>query len=105
MFDMVTLDDYHDINEVLFLLKKKVYIDKDELLLDDDEVLDEELMTFQVLTTSGKKGIIKELFLASPTNKIMRVQLDKEILVPLNSPLVKIDTKKKEILIDQMLEM
>ena len=35
----------------------------------------------------------------------MRVQLDKEILVPLNSPLVKIDTKKKEILIDQMLEM
>ena len=104
-FDMVTLDDYHDINEVLFLLKKKVYIDKEELLLDDNEVLDEELMTFQVLTTSGKKGIIKEIFLASPTNKIMRVQLDKEILVPLNSPLVKIDTKKKEILIDQMLEM
>ncbi len=68
-------------------------------------MLDEELMTFQVLTTSGKKGIIKEIFLASPTNKIMRVQLDKEILVPLNSPLVKIDTKKKEILIDQMLEM
>ena len=104
-FDMVTLDDYHDINEVLFLLKKKVYIDKEELLLDDNEVLDEELMTFQVLTTSGKKAIIKEIFLASPTNKIMRVQLDKEILVPLNSPLVKIDTKKKEILIDQMLEM
>ena len=87
------------------MLKKKVYIDKEELLLDDNEVLDEELMTFQVLTTSGKKGIIKEIFLASPTNKIMRVQLDKEILVPLNSPLVKIDTKKKEILIDQMLEM
>ena len=24
-FDMVTLDNYHDINEVLFLLKKNVY--------------------------------------------------------------------------------
>lgn len=104
-FDMVTLDNYHDINEVLFLLKKNVYIDKSKLLLEDNEVLDEELMTFQVLTTSGKKGIIKEIFLASPTNKIIRVQLDKEILVPMSSPLVKIDVKKKEILIDQMLEM
>ena len=105
MFDMVTLDNYHDINEVLFLLKKNVYIAKEELLLEDNEVLDEELMTFQVLTTSGKKGIIKEIFLASPTNKIMRVQLDKEVLIPLNSPLVKIDAKNKEVLIDQMLEM
>ena len=75
------------------------------MLLDDNEVLDEDLMTFQVLTTSGKKGIIKEIFLASPTNKIIRVQLDKEILVPMRSPLIKIDIKKKEILIDQMLEM
>ena len=104
-FDMVTLDNYHDINEVLFLLKKNVYIDKSKLLLEDNEVLDEELMAFQVLTTSGKKGIIKEIFLASPTNKIIRAQLDKEILVPMSSPLVKIDVKKKEILIDQMLEM
>ena len=87
------------------MLKKKVYIDKEELLLDDNEVLDEDLMTFQVLTTSGKKGIIKEIFLASPTNKIMRVQLDKEILVPMRSPLVKINVKNKEILIDQMLEV
>lgn len=104
-FDMVTLDDYHDINEVLFLLKKKVYIDKKELKLSKEEVLDEDLMTYQVLTTSGKKGIIKEIFYASPTNKIMRVKMEKEILIPLNSPLVKIDVDKKEVMIDQMLEI
>lgn len=104
-FDMVTLDDYHDINEVLFLLKKSVYIEKEDLSLDKNQVLDEELMTYQVLTTEGKRGIIKEIFLASPTNKIMRVELENEILVPLNSPLVKIDVDKKEIIIDAMLEM
>ena len=27
MFDMVTLDDYKDINEVLYLMKKKVFFD------------------------------------------------------------------------------
>ena len=104
-FDMVTLDNYHDINEVLFLLKKNVYIEKEELSLDKEEVLEEELIKYQVLTTSGKRGIIKEIFFASPTNKIMRVMFDKEILVPLNSPLVKIDVEKQEIRIDEMLEM
>ena len=104
-FDMVTLDDYHDINEVLFLLKKKVYIDKEELKLSKEEILDEELMTYKILTTSGKQGIIKEIFYASPTNKIMRVKLGKEVLIPLNSPLVKIDVDKKEVIVDQMLEI
>jgi len=104
-FNMVTLDDYHDINEVLFLLKKNVYIEKEELSLAKEEVLEEELIKYQVLTTSGKRGIIKEIFFASPTNKIMRVMFDKEVLVPLNSPLVKIDVDKQEIRIDEMLEM
>lgn len=103
--DMVTLDDYHDINEVLFLLKKNVYIEKEELNLGKEEVLDEDLLKYQILTTSGKKGIIKEIFYASPTNKIMRAVIEKEILVPLASPLVKIDVDKKEIIIDKILEM
>lgn len=97
-FDMVTLNDYHNINEVLFLLHKKVYIDKKNLHLADDEVLDEDLITYQVLTSDGKRGIIKEIFFASPTNKIIRVMFDKEVLIPFFSPMVeKIDKDKKEI--------
>lgn len=103
--DMVTLDEYHDINEVLFLLKKNVYIAKEELNLEKEEVLDGDLLNYQVLTTSGKKGIIKEIFYASPTNKIIRAVVEKEILVPMSSPLVKIDVDKKEIIIDEILEM
>ena len=100
-FDMVTLDDYHDINEVLFLLKKAVYFLKSDLYLDDDEVLDEELITFEVLTNKGKRGIIKEIFMASETNKILRVEFEKEVLIPLNSPMVeKIDKKNKCITVN-----
>lgn len=95
-FDMVTLDDYKDINEVLFLLKKNVYIEKDKLNLNDNEVLDEELITYKVLTNDGKSGIIKEIFQASKTNKILRVLFDDEVLIPMNSPMiVKIDKKSK----------
>ena len=37
-FEMVTLDDYHDINEVLFLLKNKVYFKESDLELSDNEI-------------------------------------------------------------------
>jgi 16S rRNA processing protein rimM len=100
-FDMVTLDYYNNINEVLFLVKRKVYVSKSSLGLDDNQVLDEELINFTVLTSDGKSGIIKEIFLASPNNKILRVMFDKEVLIPINSPMVKsISKDKKEVLVE-----
>ena len=100
-FDMVTLNEYKDINEVLYLLNKNVYVARDDLDLGDEEVLDEELITYKVLTNDGKSGIIKEIFLASETNKIIRVLFDKEVLIPMNSPMiVKIDKKNKCVYVD-----
>lgn len=100
-FDMVTLDDYKDINEVLFLLKKDVYFDKSNLNLSSDEVLDEDLIGFRVITKDGKVGEIKEIFMASENNKILRVEFDREVLIPLASPMVKeLSKDKKEILVE-----
>lgn len=100
-FEMVTLNDYKDINEVLFLLKKKVYFDEDKLRLNDSEVLDEELVTYKILTIDGKEGIIKEIFLASPENKIIRAVFDKEVLIPINSPMIKqICKEKKQVVVE-----
>ena len=100
-FDMVTLDDYHDINEVLFLLKKDVYFDKDSLELNDNEVLDEDLIKYNALTKDGKKGIIKEIFMASPNNKVLRIEFDHEVLIPMNSPMIiNIDKNNKEIIVE-----
>ena len=98
-FDMVTLDDYTDINEVLFLLKKDVYFSKEKLSLNDNEVLDEELIDFKVLTDDNKVGIIKEIFYASETNKILRVLFDKEVLIPY-SFIKKIDKANKEVIVE-----
>ncbi|MBR2678336.1 MAG: 16S rRNA processing protein RimM [Bacilli bacterium] len=100
-FDMVTLNDYKDINEVLFLLKKDVYFDKDNLELNSNEILDEDLIKYNVLTKDGKKGIIKEIFMASPNNKILRTEFDHEVLIPVNSPMIiKIDKEKKEVIVE-----
>ena len=100
-YDMVTLNDYNDINQVLFLKNKEVYFNKEDLLLNDKEILDEDLIRYKVIAKDGKCGTIKEIFMASPSNKILRVELDKEILVPFNSPMiVNIDKEKEEITID-----
>ncbi|MBO5414169.1 MAG: 16S rRNA processing protein RimM [Bacilli bacterium] len=97
-FDMVTLDGFNDINEVLFLMKKKVYKLKNELNLTSDQILDEDLINFQVIDKDKKSGIIEEIFYASPTNKILRVKFDREVLIPFNSPMIKnIDTNQKII--------
>ena len=100
-YDMVTFQSFSNINDVLFLLKKDVYFSKDELHLNDDEILDEDLITYTVLTKDGKKGIIQEIFMASENNKILRVYLDKEVLIPFSSPMIcHIDKNKKEILVE-----
>ena len=100
-YDMVTLDDFHDINDVLFLLKQDVYVDKDSLSFNDNEVLDEDLIHYEVLTNDGKKGIIKEIFYASRDNKILRVFFDREVLIPYSSPMIlKIDKKNKQVIVE-----
>lgn len=101
-FDMITLDGFNNINDVLFLLRKKVFVKKELLNLNSDEVLDEDLISYDVLTTEGKKGIIKEIFYASENNKILRILIDEEqVLIPYFSPLVKeIDKENRKILVE-----
>ena len=103
-FDMVTFEGFTNINEVLFLLKKEVFFKKEELNLSDDEILDEDLIQYNVLTKEGKRGIIKEIFMASESNKILRVLFDKEVLIPMNSPMIVEISKDKKQVIVQLIE-
>jgi len=103
-FDMVTLDNYNDINQVLFLLKKKVYFDKDNLELDNNEILDSDLISYKVMTTDGKKGIIKDIFYASSDNKVIRCLFDREVLIPYNSPMIIDINKEEKLLVVELIE-
>ena len=100
-FDMVTLEGFNNINDVLFLLHKKVFVPKESIELEEDEVLDEDLLGYTVLTNDGRRGIIKEIFYASEQNKVLRVELDHEVLIPYHSPMIlKINKHDKTILIE-----
>ena len=98
---MVVLDGFSNINDVLFLLKKDVFVEKEEIGLSPMEILDEDLIQYRVLTKDGKSGIIKEIFYASPDNKVLRVQFDREVLIPFFSPMIlEISPQEKTILVE-----
>lgn len=95
VFDMVKLEGFNDINDVLFMKGKDVYFDKDKLNLDSNEVLDDDLINYKV-KYEDKIGTIKEIMDING-NRVIRVELDREYLIPYNDEFVKINSKDKEI--------
>lgn len=95
VFDMVKLEGFNDINDVLFMKGKDVYFDKDKLELSNEEVIDSELINYKV-KYEDKIGTIKEIMDING-NRVIRVELDREYLIPYNDEFVKINNKEKEI--------
>ena len=76
-------------------------IDKDELELDDNEILDSDLIKFKVIDSKEIIGNVIDIFYASGSNKILRVMFDREVLIPFNSPMIeKIDKNEKVIYVN-----
>ena len=74
---------------------KDVYFDKDKLELSNEEAIDSELINYKV-KYEDKIGTIKEIMDING-NRVIRVELDREYLIPYNDEFVKINSKDKEI--------
>lgn len=99
-YDMVTFDGFNNINEVLFLKGKNVYKSKDEINLNNENILDSELITYKVKTTDEKEGSILDVEETGNNYKILRLLINnREKLVPYHKDFVKIDSNKKEVIV------
>ncbi len=99
-FDMITLKGYSNINEVLKYKGKNVYVEKDSIILDDDNYLDEDLIGLTIIYKEEERGTISNI-LRYPSTTLFNVKEGKgEYLLPYNSNLIdKIDIKNKQIFI------
>lgn len=77
---LVLLDSYNNINDVLFLNKSKVYVDRDKFLNSDEYVLDD-LIGFEVICDNEVVGIIKDYDLNSQYATFL-VEGDKKLYIP-----------------------
>ncbi len=99
-YDMVIFDGFNNINEVLFLKGKKVYKSKDEINLNNGDILDSELITYKVKTTDNLEGSILDVEETGNNYKILRLLINnREKLVPYHKDFVKIDSNKKEVIV------
>ena len=98
-YDMVLLEAFNNINDVLFLMKQKVYIDSKYIELSAKEDFELNYKEYEVITSNKQKGIVKSLEETGNNYKIIRVLINnREELVPYNEHfLKKIDSSKKQV--------
>lgn len=99
-FDMITLEGYTNINEVLKYKGKLVFIDKEDIKLDEDNYLDEEIINLTAVFQNEEKGIVTNIERYDKTILLVIKNNDKEYLIPYNKNIIdKIDINNKKIYI------
>lgn len=99
-FDMITLKGYSNINEVLKYKGKYVYVDNNDIVLDNNKYLDEDLIGLNVIYEDNDKGIITDIERYDKTVLFNIKGNDKEYLIPYNDNLIdKININDKKIYI------
>jgi len=98
IFDMITMDGYNDINEILKYKGEYVFVNKEDLILDENEYLDEDIVGLKVYVEDKLLGVVRKIEKHS-VNEILVVKNDvKNYLVPYNFDIIlNIDLEKKEM--------
>ncbi len=101
-FEMITMKNYTNINEVLKYKGLYVYIKREDLLLSKTEYLDDDYVGLKVIVDNNEKGTIKEIRNTGINNKIIVIEYQsKEVLIPFQSEfIISIDINKKEIVLN-----
>lgn len=88
-FDMITIKGINNINDVLKYKGKKVYIDKSDLNLNNNEYLDEDLINFNVIVENKIVGKVTGINKETYQKQLIVNKDEKEYLVPLVYGIIK----------------
>ncbi len=100
-FDMITIDELDDINDVLCFVGKNVYTSRDILKLKDSDYLLSDLIGLNVMYNDTVYGIVKDY--SNDINPLLYIEYEKNYYIPLNSPYIKsIDIKNKKIIVENI---
>ena len=81
-FEMITMDGYYDINQVLRYKGLYVYVKKDDLHLEDGEYLETDLIDLIVVVDNQEKGIITDIRDSGHNKFLVINNKDKEVFIP-----------------------
>lgn len=96
-FDMICLEGLSDINLVLKYKGQKVYINKDDLSLKENEYLLEDLIGMKIICDKEELGIVRDIF-DNKAGKLLYVAFAKNYYIPYNNNYIKqVNAKEKKI--------
>jgi len=97
-FDLVTFENYININEVLKYKGNSIYILRKDLNLKEDEYLLNDLIGFKVYDNDKEIGVITD-YEYTPSNILFKVKGDKTFYIPNVAEFIKfIDIKSKKVI-------
>ena len=98
-YDMVILKDLYDINLVLQYKNSLVFINKEDLSLNNNEYLNEDLIGCDCFYNKELVGTVKDITDQGNNNEVIEINnKDKKIYIPKNEHFIEnLDIKNKEI--------
>lgn len=99
-FDMVVFEDVHDINLIEHLKGSMVYINKEDLKLDENTYLSFDLIGFSVIIDDNFVGVVKDV-LDTPANEVL--VLDNNVMIPyVNAFIRNVEVDKKQVVVQNV---
>jgi len=101
VFDMITIDELDNINDVLCFVGKNVYVSRDSLKLKNNDYLLSDLIGLDVVFNDTVYGIVKDY--SNDVNPLLKVEYDKNYYIPINSNYIKnVDLNDKKIYVEDI---
>ena len=101
VFDMITIDDFDSINQVLEFVGKDVYVSRYSLKLKSSEYLLSDLIGLDVVFNDKVYGIVKDY--SNDLNPLIKIKYNKDYYIPINDYYIKcVDIKNKKIIVENI---
>lgn len=101
VFDMITIDELDNINDVLCYVGKNVYVSRDSLKLMKDEYLLSDLIGLNVIFNDTVYGIVCDY--SNDANPLIKVKYEKNYYIPINKEYIKnVDLVNKKLIVENI---
>lgn len=98
IFDMITMDGYSDINEILKYKGEYIFVNKEDIVLNENEYLDEDIVGMNVYVDDRLLGRVNRIEKHSVNEILVVKNEEKNYLVPYNFDIIlNIDLEKREM--------
>ena len=98
IFEMITMVGYNNIDEVLKYKGDYVFINKEDITLNQNEYLDEDIIGLNVYVDNASLGVIKKIENHNGNEILVVTNTNKNYLIPYNFDIIlDINLEKKEM--------